>query len=222
MDNIADVSSQKNHSQGADDCSAVGGNHRTEQAEDTDGGQLQDHFHAFHEYGIQAVDAADDHGSLIANQNNGEADQQRHDNDLQHIGLRHWLDKVGWKDVYQCIHKGCCLGSLIGQIGCGNHREQALEQVTADQTNGNGKGGGTQVINDSFQADGTHLADILHGNDTAHDGEQHDGNDNEFEKIEENGAKGLDVAFSKFRMISQKQTRNDGQHQRNKDLHGKG
>ena len=56
MYNIADISCEKYHSQGTDDCRTVGCDNRTQQAEDTDRGQLQDHFHTFHKDLIQIIE----------------------------------------------------------------------------------------------------------------------------------------------------------------------
>ena len=42
---------------------------------------------------------------------------------------------------------------------------------------------GAQIKDDSFQANGANLPDILHGDGSTHDGEKHNGTDDEFNEI---------------------------------------
>lgn len=187
------------------------------------GGELQDHFHAFHKDVVQVVDALND--TLIfgsAHQKHRKADEQCHDDDLQHFGIHHGGDKVGRKDVDQCVHKGGGFGGLVGKVGGGYHREQTLKQGAADQADGDGEGGGAQIVDHGFDADGAHLPDVAHGDDAAHDGKQHDGYHDEFEQVQEDGAEGLNIVLGKVRMVLEQQTGDDGQHQRNKDLRSQG
>ena len=159
---------------------------------------------------------------FLADEDDAEAEQDRHDDDLKHIGVHHRIDEVGREDADDGIHKRGRLGRLIAEVGGRDDREEFLEDVAADKADGDGERGGAQVVQNGFQADRTDLADVAHRNDAAHDGEQHDGDNDELNEVEENRAERLDVADGKFRVALQEQTCDDGKHKRDEDACRKG
>ncbi len=222
MDNVADVGGQQHHGQRADDGRAVAGDDGAQQAEHADGGQLQDQLHALHEDVVQVIEGGDHLGVLLAHQDDGEAQQHGHDDDLEHVGIHHGLEEIGGEDIHQGIHKGGGGGSVIGQVGGGHNREGTLEQIAAHQADDHGEGGGTQVEDHGLQADGANLADVAHGDNAAHDGEQDNGHHDEFDQVQEDGAEGLDVVVCEIRAALHQKTGNNGQHHGNEDLRRQG
>ena len=221
MQNICNVCGQQNHGQGADDLCAVGSHNGSQQAEHTNGGQLQDQFHNLHEHFVGLLNQGTNLGCLLTHQDNAEADKQGDDDDLQHIGVDQRCQEVGGEDVNQNVHEGSGFLGFIGQITGGQCGESALHKLTQDQTDDDGHSGGQQVVNDGLDADGAHLTDVLHGDHAAQDGEQDDGADDELQQVQEDGTEGLDVGVGKAgTLLTKQQTCDDGQHQSNEDLEG--
>ena len=107
---------------------------------------------------------------------------------------------------------------LYKSVGGAQHGESTLESGTNQQTDGDGAGGGEQVINNGFQAGGANLLHVVHGQDAAHDGEQHQGHNTELDQVQENGTERLDVGLSEAGVAAKQDTGNDGQHQCNENL----
>ena len=89
MYNIADISCEKYHSQGTDDCRTVGCDNRTQQAEDTDRGQFQDHFHTFHKDLIQIIECVYNADVFLTDEDDRETKDDRHYDNLQHVCFYH-------------------------------------------------------------------------------------------------------------------------------------
>ena len=56
-----------------------------------------------------------------------------------------------------------------------------LEDITANQTDRNGKCCRTHIVNDCLCSNRSDLFNVLHGNNSTHNGKQYDRNDNEFQ-----------------------------------------
>ena len=63
-----------------------------------------------------------------------------------------------------------------------------------------------------------YLLHVVHRQDAAHDGEQHQGHNAELDQIQENGTERLDVSLSESGVAAKQDTGNYGQHQRNENL----
>ena len=210
MDDVADIGGEQHHGQGADDGGAVGGDDGAQQAEYADGGELQDQLHALHEDVVQVVEGGYHPDVLFAHQDDGEAHEDGHDDDLEHIALHQGLEEIGWEDIHQSIHKGGGGAGLVGQVRGGDYGEHTLEEIAAYEADGYGEGGGAQVEDHGLQADDAYLADITHGDNAAHNGKQHNGHHDEFHQVQEDGAKGLDEVVGEVRLALQQDTGEDG------------
>ena len=150
-----------------------------------------------------------------------EAEQQRRHDHLQHGGVGKGGDDVGGEDVHQRVHEAGGLTGLKGDTGGVDDREEALEQVGQEHGQHDGPGSGAGIIHQRFDADGTHLADIAHGDDAGENGEKDDGHHHELQQVQENGAEGLDIADGKGGIPREGHADRDAQPQRQKDLEGK-
>ena len=219
MHNIANICCQQDHRQRTNDGCAVFCNNRTQQTEYTNRRQLQNHLHTLHKDSIQAIDACDNWLCFLTHQNNCKANQNSHYNDLQHACGIQRVNKVGWENIDQRVHKRGSLCRLIAQICRCNHREHSLKQIAANQTNGNGKRSGTQIVQHGFQTNRTDFSNIRHRNNTAHNRKQYNWHDDKLQQIEKNRAERVNVRLRKIRMISQQQTCNNCKNQCNENLH---
>ena len=78
---------------------------------------------------------------------------------------------------------------------------ESLGNAGKHQRQGNGKCSGAQIVHNGLAAYGADLFNIAHGNHTGSDGEQHNGNDDKFQQVQENGTKGLNVGFAKLHTV---------------------
>ena len=155
----------------------------------------------------------------VGNQDQRKADKQRGHDDLQHIGIHEGLDEVGGEYAHQRIHKVYgCGGRFIGKVRRGQDGENALEQIGEQQADSHRKGGSTQIVDHRSPADGAHLLDVPHGNDTCHDGEEYQRADDPFDQVQEDRAKGLDVVRRECRVAGESDTGNNRQYKRDKYL----
>ena len=65
---------------------------------------------------------------------------------------------------------------------------------------------------------------IFHGNDALDHGQQNNGNDDELQQVDEDGADGLQVVGSESSVVSEEadQTDNNTENQSDQNLHGEG
>ena len=83
---------------------------------------------------------------------------------------------------------------------------ESFEQIRYQKSQGNRKKGSAHIIDDCLTSNASHLLNILHGNNTVHDGEQDNGDYDEFQQVQKQGAKGLDVNFRNVRPAHQQHT----------------
>ena len=98
----------------------------------------------------------------------------------------------------------------------------AVEDVGHHQTDDAGNGGGAQEECHSLPAHSAHLLHVIHGQDTVDHGEQHHGDHDELQQVDEDGAKGLQVVGGEVRRAGKvaDQADDDAQNQGDQDLHG--
>ena len=197
MEDVAHIGQGQHRHQIPQDHGSVLRDHGADEAGHADGGQLDDQVHDLHKDLVEAVDDLSGHQALLPSQQHTKAQEQGNNNDLQHGGVSQRLHGVGGEDVHDHGHDALALRRGVGQIGGiqGVEQADARGHVGQDQGQHHGKGGGAHVIDHGLAADGTHLADVLHGNHARGDGKQHNGNDDEFQQVQENIAPGLDVSL---------------------------
>ena len=219
MCRVSDVSNQQHLRERSDDCAAVLRNDRAQQAEDADRRQTQNKLHDLHENLIPQVDAVYGIFCLISKQNNCETDEQRHDDDLQHVGIHNRRKKVGRKHVDENIQRSrLCLLNFISQFRRRKHRKICLEQVRKKQADGRCTGSSKKVINQCDAADRAEPSDIAQGDHACHNGKQYNRSYNKLDQIQENGTERLDVIYRKVRVALQKKSRDDCQYESREDL----
>ena len=91
----------------------------------------------------------------------------------------------------QFIPDAVGLQEVIGDAGSGLH------EVDQQQSNDDRCHGGEQVGHHGFDAEPAQLGRVTEAGHARHDAEQHQGNSNELEDIDENVTKGLDVVYGK-------------------------
>ena len=159
---------------------------------------------------------------LLTGQNDGEADQDGHDDDLEHDGLGHGLNDVGGEHIDQGLHGRHALSLLKAQSGRLQYREKARKNTSARQADHNGEGRRAEVVDHGPQTDDAHLADITHGNDAVDDGKQHDRHHDKLEQIQKDRAERPDIGFRQVSVTLQGQACEDPQQQGDEDLGGQG
>ena len=163
-----------------------------------DRGEPEDHIHAFHEDLVQQIDPVNGRIRLFSHKDDREADDQSHDDDLQHIGFRDRLQEIGREDIDQGIHKGHRIAGFIGQIRGREHREKSLEEVRENETDNDGKRCCAEVIDDRTESDGSYLLYVRKRYDALNDRSDNDRNYDELEQVEEDSTERLNICFGKI------------------------
>ena len=195
MNDIAEVGDANDQGELADDLRAVLSDDVGHEAENADRGEADDHHHDLHDDFLTAVDEV---GDLCALLTGGEAAGAKEDgdhDDRQHVGGDHRLHKVGREDIYDDLHDGRSFLRLIGQgfdIGGGQRRERALEDVDQRKADHNGQRGGGHIVNKGLETDGADALEVVKGDNAVGNGEQNNGDDKEFQQVYIDGADGLD------------------------------
>ena len=203
MEYVPDISHQKHKGQAAQYLGSVGSHNRRNQTEHTDGAQFDDEGHNRDGHIIGTLHKVSKYLSLLSRHNGAEAKEQRHHNHLKHGCLSHRLDDIAGEYTNQCLDKTRCFCCRILQRAGGQHRKSLFEQVRNQKAQSDRKKGSAHIIDDGFTSNASHLLNILHGNNTVHDGEQDNGNYDEFQQVQKQGAKGLDVNFRNVRPAHQ-------------------
>ena len=219
VDDVGDVSDQDDLQQGQQNSGAVLSDDGADQSEDADGGQLDDHAHDLEGDLSKAVDDLVSHLALLTGQDDAEAQEQGDDDDLQHGSLHQGLECVGGEDVDDGVDEAGSLGSGVAQLISGQDEACAdVQQVSEQQAEGDGQGGGAHVVDHGTQADGADLANILQGDDALGDGQQHHGNDDHLDQVQVDGAEGLDVFHGDVGVVLQQDAGQNTQDQTNGNL----
>ena len=102
--------------------------------------------------------------------------------------------------------------------------EKTFESVCHKKTDCNGQRGCEHIIKQSFYSDGFHLVDIFHGDNSADDGAEHDGNNDKFYKVKKNRSDGSYIVYGDIRSseCEKNKTRDDSKSKGDKNLCGKG
>ena len=199
VDDVADVSGQQHQTQRAEDLGTLSGHDPSHQAENADGGDLQDEAHDGLGDLVEGGHEVAEGLALFTSHQNAAAEEQGHDNDLEHGGVDHRIDEVAGEDVHDDLHDVGGLG-LIGGILCQlQNGEGTLEQAGDHKADHAGDGGGGEEVRNRLPADGADLLYITRRDDPADHGEQDHGDNYKFEKIDKNCAERLQVICGKLR-----------------------
>ena len=218
MDDVADVGDADDQSQLADDLRAVDGNNGGHQAENADRGEADDHHHDLHNDFEAAVDQLADLRALFAGGQNARAKEDGNDDNRQHVGIDHGLEEVVGEDVHDDLHDmGRFLGLIFQrtEVGGGQGRERALEQVDQHKADHDGDGGGTHVVDKSFQADRADALEIVQGDNAVCDRQQNHRNNQELQQVDIDRADGLDPCGGKITLSGKRERkarRDTGKH----------
>ena len=226
MKDVGNVGTQQHQSERAQDLGALGGDDPSHHGEHTDGGEADDERHQAVDDLIEGGDDVAAQLALFAGSHDSTAEEEGDDDDLQHVGLGEGIPHIAGEDADQSVHEVGTGGLLPhGALFQSQGGEQArtVEDVGHDQTDDAGDSGGAEEVRHGLPAHGADLLHVIHGENTVDHGEQHHGNNDELQEVDENGAKGLQVVGSKVGCASEiaDQTDSDAQDQGNQDLHGK-
>ena len=154
-------------------------------------------------YFIEAFHNVSGQLALLTGQQDAKADEQRNDNDLKHGGIHQRRNGIGGEDGNDGVHNALTLRWRIFEAGGGqwSKQMQSLRSAGQNQSQCNGEGGGAHIVYNGLAAHRADLFDISHGDNTGGNGEQHDGNDDEFQQVQEDGAEGLDVAVGNISTV---------------------
>ena len=206
MEYVPNIGHQKHKGQAAQYLRSVGSHHRRNQTEHADRAQLDDEGHNRDGHIIGALHKVSKHLSLLSRHNGAKAKEQSHHDYLKHGCLGHGLYDIAWENANQGLDKTGCFRCRILQGAGGQHRKSLFEQIRYQKSQGNRKKGSAHIIDDCLTSNASHLLNILHGNNTVHDGEQDNGDYDEFQQVQKQGAKGLDVNFRNVRPAHQQHT----------------
>ena len=197
MDDVADVGGQQNEAERAENLGALRCDDPAHQAEHADRGNLQDEGHDSLRDLVERGNKRCKGLALLACDQNAAAEQQRNDDDLEHRRIQQRLHRVRREDVLDGRHKVTFLG-LIGCILCKRqNREAALEEVRDHEADDAGNSRRRQEVHNGLPADLADLADIAHGEHAVHNGEQNQRHNDELQQVNEDIAKGLEIAGCK-------------------------
>ena len=195
MDHVADIGAQDHQRQRAQDLDALGGHHPGHISEHADGAQADDEGHQPLDDSVEGGDNIPAQLCLLTSGQNGAAEEQGNDNDLQHVGLREGHPHVGGENAHQHAHEAAEFAGLIGDAlgGEGGKESCAVEEVGQDQTDHAGNGGGAHEVDNGLPGNRAYFPHITHRDDAVDHGEQHHGNYDELQQVDENITKRLQV-----------------------------
>ena len=133
---------------------------------------------------------------------------------------------MGWKKferehIHDSVDERRRLGGLVGKLACGHRVAGAdVHEVGEHKPQRNGAGGGGQVEQHGFAADGANLLHVIQRHDASDDGEQHQRYDDHLDEVQEDGAEGLDVGVGDLWRALQRETRQHAQDERDEDRGG--
>gem|GEM_PF-7002209 len=195
MDDVSEVSDADDERQLADDVRAVFGDDVGHQAEHADRSEADNHHHDFHDDFFCGVDEACNLLTLLAGGKAARAEEDRDHDDRQHVSVDHRLKQVVGEDVDNDLHDGGCFLCFIRQLAelrRGERRERALEDVDQHQADDDRQRRGEHIVDEGLKTNRADTLEILKGNDAVGDGEQDNGNNKEFQKVDIDRADGLD------------------------------
>ena len=111
---------------------------------------------------------------------------------------------------------------IFSQLHIGGEQTCIVEQVAQNQADDTGDGGGAQEVCNGLPADGADLLHVIHGNDALDHGQQNNGNNDELQQVDKDGAEGLQVVGGKVAAAGNcgaDQAKCDTSNQGNDDLH---
>ena len=204
MDDIADVGNADDERELADDLRTVDRDNVGHQAEHADRGEADDHHHDLHDNFQTAVDELTDLLTLFAGGEHARAEENGDHDDRQHIRLDHRLKEVAREDGDDRLHDGrsfLCLIRQLAQLRRGEGSEAALEDVDQHQTDDDRQSGGEHIVDERLDADRADTLEVIQGDNAVSNGEQHHGNDQEFQQVHIDRADGLDPFGGKSALL---------------------
>ena len=132
--------------------------------------------------------------NLTARGKDAAAEHQGDHDDLQHVCVGEGLPHVAREDGDQGIHEVGAGGLIPDRAILQRERGEPaciVEEVGEYQADDAGRGRGDKEVGDRLPADGADLLHIAHGDDAVDHRQQHDGDDDELEEVDEDGAEGL-------------------------------
>ena len=228
VNDVADVGAQNDQRQGAQDLGALSGDHPGHVGEHADGAQGDHELHQPLHHGVGGIHHVTDQLGPLTGSQDGAAEHQGDDDDLQHVGLGEGFPHVGGEDGHQGRHEaGIFLGFILGSLGSlrqVGEQSGIVEDVCHHQADDAGDGGGDHEVGHGLPAHGAHLLHVTHGNDAVDHGQQHHGNHDELQQVHEDVAEGLEVIGGEISDADkvENQTDNDAQNQSNKNLNWQG
>ena len=220
MDDVAEIGHADDNQQVADDGRAVDGHDVCHQAEDADRGELDDHHHDLHDDLVHSADRAADGDAIVPGREDARAEEDRDDDDRQHISAYHRLEQVIGEDVHDDLHDGGGFLGLVFQAGGLEQRECALENVGKYKADDDGDGGREHVVHERPQADRADALEILQGDDAVGDREEHDRDNEELQQVDVDRADGLEVIRGELRRFQETQAHENTSDHADKDPYG--
>jgi hypothetical protein len=158
--------------------------------------QLDEHGDQAHEHLVDVFEEAHQPRARLAGTAHGDAEQQREDDDLQHVALGHGGHRVGGEDVDERVLDAGGLAGIErdvhgGRAGAAPGHDQQRQQ----QRDGDGDGGGEQIQADGLAADPAHAAGIAETGGAADQRHQHQRHHHELQAGDEDAAAGVDEAI---------------------------
>ena len=113
---------------------------------------------------------------------------------MKHIGGAEGLPEVTGEDADEGIHE-VGAGGLLPDLAVneleGGEEAGVVEDVGEHKADHAGDGSSDEEVRHGLPADGADLLHIAHGDDAVDHRQQHDGDDDELEEVDEDGTEGL-------------------------------
>ena len=198
-DRTSDVEGQHELTQ-AQQCRPAGfADHGGDGAECADGSEPHDHRQDPEHQALEVLDGTQNRLTRLAQALHGEADQQRHEQGLQHDRPGQRGDERGRDDAEQEVGRGSCLPAgrrLRRTRGLGGGAEMQararLKQVADDQPDDQGDSRHDDEVEQRQAADLTDLRRLPDRPDTEHDRAEDHRTDHHLDQVDERGAQRLE------------------------------
>ena len=194
MDDVAEVRAAEHHGKRAEDLRALRGDDPRHHRKHTDGAEGNDERHHTLDDRIERGDQVLGKLALFARGKDAAAEHQGDHDDLQHVCVGEGLPHIAREDGDQGIHEVGAGGLIPDRAVLQRERGEPaciVEEVGEYQADDAGRGRGDKEVGDRLPADGADLLHIAHGDDAVDHRQQHDGDDDELEEVDEDGAEGL-------------------------------
>ena len=162
-------------------------NYRSNQTENTNRSNSHDHADDFVGNLSQTIDGVFQSVSFFTDNSNTGTNEERENDDLQHVGFNHSFQRVSRENVNDNLgNRRCSFSSNFSSISSHMQANTRLHNGTDCQTDNDSKSSGYQIVRYSFNTDTAYLFDITQAGNTDYQTGEYQRYDNHFDHVHEN------------------------------------